>query len=488
MSLRSDNEQLRAQNAQLLQTIEALNKTLQSLEKAFQKQTLTLEKLQKRLFSKSSEKMPPPEQALKKREKHKADPELTKKRRADNRKKRLEKVVEQASFHPVPDDERQCPKCGSDELQAVGKGRTTTLWEYIPGTFVRHAYLQESLRCRCGGIVCATLPQKPFEGGHYGPRFIAHLLVSKCMDALPLYRMEKRFERLGIKISRKTMCDQFHRAAEMLKPLSDRLLEQVRHSEVVMADETTIKIKQTNKRGYLWTFISEKLISYRFTSSKSGDLPKSLLEGTEGVLLADASASYNKVKTVSSRIRAGCLAHARRRFFDAKDEGPEAKEALELILDVYAVEREAKKQEIFGTEAHLSLRQDKSAKAMEKLHAWLAKQKGLHPPKSGLGQAISYSLKNWPALTVFLENAKVPVDNNQSENALRVAALGRKNFLFVGHEKAGENLAGLYSLMSTCQSHGVNPEVYLADVLLRVHTHPNRRLDELLPQNWQPLQ
>jgi transposase len=209
-----------------------------------------------------------------------------------------------------------------------------------------------------------------------------------------------------------------------------------------------------------------------------------VLGGTKGVLVVDGYTGYSQVTKVEGRVRAGCLAHARRKLFEAKDQAPEVKEALELILDIYEVEHEAKDLDIIGTDAHLKLRQERSRPIMKKFHDWLSKQKALHPPKSKMGVAIGYALKNWKHLEVFLVHARVPVDNNKSERSLRIAALGRRNFLFVGNEGAGKNLAGLYSLVATCVANGVNPEEYLADVIMRLHNHPAKDIADLLPQNW----
>lgn len=165
---------------------------------------------------------------------------------------------------------------------------------------------------------------------------------------------------------------------------------------------------------------------------------------------------------------------------------PEAEQALNLIRDVYLVEHTARERGIEGTAEHLALRRAESVPLMEKLKSWLEARQGLHPPKSKLGIAIRYALRQWNELTVFLDDPSVPPDNNRSEVALRVVALGRKNFLFVGHEDAGENIAGLYSLVATCEANGVNPLDYLRDVLLRISTHPADRIDDLLPDRWKP--
>jgi transposase len=212
-----------------------------------------------------------------------------------------------------------------------------------------------------------------------------------------------------------------------------------------------------------------------------------VLGGTKGTLLVDAFTGYNAVVSVDGRTRAACLAHVRRKFFEALPTAPEAQEALDIILDVYRVEHRATEQRIVRSEEHARMRNTDSRAAMSRLSTWLEHHRDLYPPKGPLGKAIRYALDNWPELMVFLDDVNVPVDNNASERALRIVALGRKNYLFVGHEDAGQNLAVLYSLMAACELHGVDPHAYLADVLVRVDDHPQKRIDELLPDCWQAL-
>jgi transposase len=222
-------------------------------------------------------------------------------------------------------------------------------------------------------------------------------------------------------------------------------------------------------------------------SGRSGETPVKVLADTIGKLLVDGYSGYNKVTLPGGRERAGCLAHLRRKFFEAQAAAPEAaKRAMDFILEVYKIERAALDNDLLGTSEHLQMRQTASRAVMGEFKAWLDQEQGRHPPRGPMGQAIGYALGQWDALTLFLTDAHLPIDNNASERALRVAALGRKNFLFVGTDEAGENLAGLYSLIATCEANGVNPVEYLGDVLIRVQTHPASRVDELLPHNWTP--
>ena len=217
-----------------------------------------------------------------------------------------------------------------------------------------------------------------------------------------------------------------------------------------------------------------------------GKTPQAVLGSTTGTLLVDGYTGYNVVTTPEQRERAACIAHARRRFFDAKEKTPEVQVALDLILDVYMVEHIARENDIARSPTHRELRQTFSANAMARLKVWLDKPRPHWLPGEPAGNAVSYIVKNWAAMTVFLERVDVPVDNNASESALRLIAKFRDSSLFVGNDEAGKNLAVLMTLVCTAAAHGLNPETYLADVLLRMQNTPMSRIDELLPQNWQP--
>ena len=449
-----------------------------------------IEQLERALYGKKSEKMPPVAEVLRGEEtveEQEARRESALERRAE-RAALKQKLAPQTVTHHVPDEDKECPSCGGTADRPVGDGKKTELYEYIPGYFARQEHVQEKLACRCGGYIATAPPlRRVVEGGKYGPGFIAHIVVMKCADSLPLYRLAKQYERIGIPMSRSTLNDLFHLAARKLLAIYQRLLWHIAQQELVQADETPIKMQKPDKRGYVWAFLAERLIAYRFSASRSGQTPVDVLGGTKGTLVVDAYTGYNRVASVDGRDRAGCLAHVRRKFFDSLATAPdEARRALDLILAVYRVEHEARARGIVRTPDHLALRQSAGRAAMECFRAFLDEQHPRHPPKSPIGAALCYALNQWDTLVRFLDDVKIPLDNNASERALRVVALGRKNFLFVGDPEHGENLAGLYSLVSTCDANGVDPIAYLKDVLLRVDTHPASQIDDLLPHRWTP--
>jgi transposase len=306
---------------------------------------------------------------------------------------------------------------------------------------------------------------------------------------MPLNRLSKRFDRAGVPMARSTLTDLFHRVAQLGRPLYLRLLAQVAETEYVNADETSQPVMDVDKcrKGFIWTFIAGPIVAYVFSATRSGQTAVRVLGQSTGVLQVDGYTGYNHVTEPKKRVRAGCLAHARRYFHKARDACPaEATYVLELVRKLYRVESEAARRGITGTPEHLALRKLRSKPLMDEWKPWLQALKPQHGPKSPMGKAVRYALNQWDSLTRFLDDPKIRLDNNVSESALRIVALGRDNFRWVGNDQAGENLAVLQTLVSTCVACGVNPEDYLADVLLRVDTHPASAIDELLPMNWAP--
>jgi transposase len=454
----------------------------------------TVEKLQRHVFGKRSEKITPLATALRDPERAEAERIAALQTRRENAEKKRQLVTRKIE-HKVRDDQKLCPKCGGRDFSKLGEGAMTELYELVPAIVERQLHIQEKLRCKCGEtVITADGPTKVFDKARVGPTFMAQVAVSKCADALPLHRQAKAYRRVGVQVNDSTLGDYFHRTAEITRPISERLLDVISEKEIVLADETShrVQAKGRTRRSWLWSFIAKdeaerEMIAYVFSPSRSSETPERVLEGTSGKLVADAYKGYDRVTLPGRRVRAGCLAHVRRKFFDAQTTAPDAaKRAMDFILEVYKIERAALDADLLGTPEHLEMRQTSSRAVMDDFKAWLDAEHPRHPPRGPMGEAIGYALGQWDALTLFLTDPHLPIDNNASERALRVAALGRKNFLFVGTNEAGENLAGLYSLIATCEANGVNPVDYLADVLIRVQTHPASRIDELLPHNWRP--
>ena len=452
----------------------------------------TVEKLQRHVFGKRSEKMPRVADELR----DPADAEAARLAALEVREENAalrKQIGTRRIEHKVPEAKKVCPRCGGHEFTPLGEGKLTEMYELVAARVERQLHVQEKLRCRCGeGVLTADPPDKVFDKTRFGPTFMAQVVVSKCADSIPLYRQAKAWRRAGVPVNDSTLGDLFHATARASNVLYERLLALIAINPLVLADETKMPVQAKGKTrtAWIWDFIAKDadektLIAYVYSNSRSGETPLRVLTNTVGKLLVDGYVAYDKVTVPGSRERAGCLAHARRKFFEALSTAPaEARQAMDFILDVYRVECAAWEAGLAGTPAHLAMRQERSKPVMEAFHAWLEAERPKHLPKGPMGDAIKYALNQWDALSLFLTDPALPLDNNESERALRVCALGRKNFLFVGNDGAGENLAGLYSLIATCEANGVNPVEYLADVLLRVQTHPDKRLDELLPHRW----
>lgn len=442
-----------------------------------------LAEIERRFLGKKSEKMP--SMADEVRKLRPRDAAEAKARRRDRAAAKLGLETEIVPV-PVPEDARHCTACGGDKLKPVGAGTPAVEYAYVQSHFRRVVHLRETLACSCGQyIVTAPCPNRISDRSPYSPSFVAHLITAKCDDGIPLYRLEKQYARCGVPISRSTMTDLFHRAAELLAPLSRRILARVAASPIVFADETSIKMQRSDKRAFVWVFIADKLVGFEFSTSRSGSVPEAILGDSTGELMVDLYTGYNKVTAPGRRRRSACLAHARRKVFAAKDL-PETAEALDIIRDIYVVEHDARDAGVEGTEQHLEMRRVRSRPLMARLLCWARGQRRNHPPKSTMGVAARYIVKNHKPLCRFLYVAELPPDNNRSEAALRRVALGRKNYLFVGHEEAGKNIAGLFSLIASCAANRLNPLDYLADVLTRIGSHDHRKIDEILPDRWRP--
>ena len=382
----------REEAEELREKLGVVEQRLASNDAELERMRAQLEALTRAVFGKKSEKMPSLARELGK-----------KPTRAETTKKRAELAAEKKKLpaepveHTVPDAERMCPTCNVEAKPAGTK--TSEEYDYVPGYFRRKVHQRETrLACTCGEyIVTAPAPPRVYDRCQYSAGFIAHLIVQKCGDSLPIYRIEKQFKRLGVPISRSTMTELFHRAGELLRPIAARILALVAASDVVLADETsmpmhsTIRSEKKPKKTCLWTFVAGSFVAYRFSPSRSGATPSAVLGGTTGTLVVDAYTGYNAVTGVNGRTRAGCLAHARRKFFDASSSHPEAHLALDIIRDVYRVEHEAKERGVARTSEHLAMRQARSKPLLDKLHSWLVEKKDTYLPKGGMGAAIRYA-------------------------------------------------------------------------------------------------
>jgi transposase len=348
-------------------------------------------------------------------------------------------------------------------------------------------------------IVTAPMPKQPLPKSIAGPGLLAHLIVSKYLDHLPLHRLEGIFSRQGVDISRKTMCDWMAGCASLLTPLYELLKADLLRSQVINTDDTRVPVQEPGlnrtKSGRLWVYIGDRnhpWIIYDYTPTHSRDGPAAFLKDYRSYLQADAATLYDRIYQPGAITELGCMAHGRRHFYEARtSDAVRAHEALGRIRCLYAVEDEAKEQiaaaklsDAAADALRLRLRQEKTAPLLSSMYQWLQEQQASVLPKSPMGYAIAYALRHWQALTRFTEHGWLSIDNNAAERALRGIAVGRKNWLFAGSDEGGKTAAVLYSIATTCKSLGIEPFGYLRDILTRLPEHPAARLPELFPTCW----
>ncbi len=271
--------------------------------------------------------------------------------------------------HAVPDSMKHCPRCGGAHFRPLDHESSTT-YEYVPGHFVRRVHRRQKMACTCGQYaVTAPGPTKLVAGGQYGPGFVAFLIVEKCADSIPIHRIEKRFGRLGIPVSRSTMNDLVHTAAEIVVPLVGRLRTRIAALDVVLADETSMRLQDRPKRGFVWVFHGHdegsggQLVLYVFATDRSGETAAKILGGTSGVLVVDGYTGYNQVTDPQGRARGGCWSHLRRKLFEARSTGPpqDIEHGLSVIRELFRVEHDATERRVVRSPAHLALRIERSS-------------------------------------------------------------------------------------------------------------------------------
>jgi transposase len=509
---------LRKTNEELTKSNTAITQSNKQLTEEVAKLTAQVAKFQKMLFGRKSEKLPPIESEIrrvveeeelfgqdgetlqsnlseeeKKKQRRKRARAKSEKKRKKNRKLRKNlPVVKEQVFVNVGDLPEGYTMEDFREVGANGEAKNVVRRiEHVREHLVVVEYELQTLASKDNEhIITAPSPPCVIEGGHYGASVYAHDVVSRCEFSLPHYRLGKMLGFSGYDISRSTLTSLFHRSAELITPIYNRLFEITRQDPYVSADETGLAIQEKGGcvKGWVWMMLSVNAIVYYFSESRGGKIAEKLLGGTNGFLQIDGYSGYNKIcdEKKGGRVRVGCWCHLRRLFFEALSELSECRDVLDWILELYRIEYKAAELGILGTADHLALRQEHAVPIMDEIDKWIKKNKGIMPPQGDTGKAITYAENQWKSLSVFLTDPLIRLDNNLSENALRIIATGRKNFLFVGHEEAGQNLAILQTITSTCRLHKVDAYEYIKDILIRIQTHPASKIDELLPQNWRP--
>jgi transposase len=396
----------------------------------------------------------------------------------------------------IAPQQEACPDCGG-KLRLLGEDVSERL-EYVPARFKVIRTVRPKLSCACcARILQEAAPNRAIDRGLAGPGLLAHVLVAKYADHLPLYRQSEIYEREGVELDRSTLADWVGGASRTLRPLVDALQKYVLSAEKLHGDDVPVPVLEPGngktKTGRLWTYVRDDrpagseapaAVWFAYSPDRKSEHPAGHLNNYKGILQADGYAGFNRLYE-KGIVEAGCWAHVRRKFHDLYQahRSPVAKEALERIGQLYGIEKEIRGR---SPAERREVRQARSGPLLDSMKVWLTATVSRMSRKSDVALAIQYALGRWAALMLFREDGRVEMDNNAAERALRAVALGRKNYLFAGSDAGGERAAAIYSLIGSAKLNGIDPEAYLTAVLRRIADHPVNRIGELLPWNLFP--
>jgi len=388
-----------------------------------------------------------------------------------------------------------CRECGGD-LKALGEDVTQEL-EYVPGHFKVKRIIRPKLSCTCCETIHqAALPSRPIEKGMAGPGLLAHILVSKYADHLPLHRQSQIFAREDIELSRSLLAGWVGKSTALLEPLAEAIHRHVINGQSIFADDTTTQMlnpgAKKTKTARMWAYVRDETpwnggappaAWYQFTPDRRGKWPAQHLADFKGWMHADGYAGFNELYRKGQVEEVACMAHIRRKFVDIhKSQGlAVADEAVKRIAQLYKIEKEVRG---LPPDQRREARQKDAKSLFEDLEKWLALQLTQISGKSTLAGAIRYAINRMKRLTPYLENGFLELDNNAAERAMRPIALGRKNYMFVGSENGGKAAAIAYTLIETAKMNKVDPQAWLTDVLSRIADHKINNIDALLPWNY----
>jgi transposase len=393
-------------------------------------------------------------------------------------------------IHDLAETDKHCADC-QQALRHIGE-ELSERYEYIPAQMLVIEDACQKYACACK-IRTASKPAQPIEKSTASPSVLAQVIVSKVADHLPVHRQAKIFRRFGLELPDQTLCGWLRQSAELLEPLYQQLKRFVLSSKVVGTDDTPVKVLDRllphTRTGRFWPYVGDSkhpAVVYDYTPTRERAGPENFLSTYKGYLQLDAYPAYDKFFLEPARglVEVGCFAHARRHVYQARETDPARMSAvLAYIGQLYAVEKRARKAGL-ESENLRQFRQETSRLIANQLHAYLLSIRPQLLPKSDAGQAVAYLLKNWPALTRYLDDGDLSIDNNRTERSLRGIAVGRRNWTFLGSDRGGKTMAILRSFVSSCELNNVDPFAWFQDVLARIPAHSIQRLDQLLPHNW----
>jgi transposase len=410
-------------------------------------------------------------------------------------------------IHDLPEEEKVCA-CGC-KLSKIGEESCEKL-DYIPAKLRVIVHIRYKYACKAcegvdsdkGAVQIAPAPPQIIPKGIATPGLLSHILVSKFCDALPFYRQEKIFARLGVDLTRANMANWAIQASERCRPLMELLREEILSGPLINIDETPVQVLQepgraNTTKSYMWVFRGgppdRPALVFLYSTTRSGQVPEDYLDGYQGYIQTDGYSGYNALGVRAGIIHIGCWAHSKRKFFEVvqarQNNGAQegktgsAEVALSYIAKLYAIESLAKRRE-YSPEEVRHLRQEEARPILDEFRAWLEKRSAQTPPKGLLGKAIAYTLNEWNKLVRYLEDGLLRPDNNLAENAIRPFVVGRRNWLFCGHPRGAHSSAALYSLIETAKANGLEPYLYLRFLFDRLPTATStEEFKALLPQH-----
>jgi hypothetical protein len=404
------------------------------------------------------------------------------------KQKPVRKPLDESKFEVIVEELQ--PEGNIEEMTYIGV-EETTYQVLVDAKIVLKKIKRYKYKKSTGEIVIADMPYRPFAKSNVSSSIVSEVLVQKYVNAMPIYRQEQSWKRVGVEFAYSSLSDMQRMGYDLIKPLFDAYIKQVLSTNYLQLDESPFKVLSSEKKGashmgYQWVYLDpvRNLVFYNYQRGRSEQHPTVMLKNFKGIIQTDGFAGYNKVASSPDINQIYCMAHARRYFERALDNDPDrAKHFLSEVQKLYDIERHIKEQNILDDDK-VKYRKENATPILNGLKAWLDEQLQKVAPKSAIGKAIIYSRERWKGLSTYCNFSYTEIDNNPVERSIRPMVIGRKNYLFAGSDESAERAACFYSFFITCRLHGVNPKAWIEDVFEKIEHLKPSQYHTLFPQNW----